>query len=126
MYSIKFDPPSRTLHLSLDGFWTSVTLASFAAELLVETTALHLRYGSYAILSDSSRFPVQSPEVAAGFDGIMKRGAEVHNGPTAIVVASILNKMQAERSVRGPNVRVFLSADEARGWIEEWHPERAT
>ncbi|HVF93948.1 MAG TPA: hypothetical protein VM900_06510, partial [Sphingomonas sp.] len=68
---------------------------------------------------DASRFPVQSPAVAAGFDKIRERGSKVRKGPTAIVVASVLNKMQAERSLQGPDIRVFLSADEARAWLAE-------
>ena len=124
MYSIKFEAQTRTLHLELEGFWTLATLAAFSAELLATTTALKDRYGSFAISSDSSRFRVQSPEVAAGFERIRKRGAEAQEGPTAIVVASVLNKMQAKRSVRGPRVRVFLTADEARSWLTEvWPPK---
>ena len=117
MYSIKFDGPSRTLHLKLEGFWTVVTLGAFAAELLAKTTAVNIRHKSYAILSDASRFPVQSPQVSAGFERIRERGSKVHRGPTAIVVASVLNKMQAERSLRGPDVQVFMSADDARAWL---------
>ena len=119
MYTIKFDASTRTLHLELEGFWSVGTLTAFAAELLVKTTALNLRYGKFAILSDSTRFPVQSSAVSAGFERIRERGAQLHKGHTAVVVGSVLNKMQAERSLRGPHVRVFLSANDAKRWLAE-------
>ena len=123
MFTIAFDAPAQTLHLKLEGFWTTETLGAFATELLVKTTELRERYESFAILSDSSGFPVQSPAIAAGFEQIRDHGAAVHKGPTAIVVASVLNKLQAERSLRSPNIRVFLSADAAREWLAQtWRP----
>lgn len=126
MYSIRFDAQSRILELRLEDFWSSATLARFAAELLVRATALRVRHGGFAILSDSSRFPVQSPEVAQGFERLMARGTKSHTGPTAIVVASVLNKMQAERSLKAPRVRVFLDADEAKQWLQaEWSAAQA-
>lgn len=117
MYTISFDAPSRTLRLKLEGLWSAATLAGFAAELLVKATAARLRYGDFALLSDASEFPVQTPGIAEGFAGILARGAKVHNGRVAIVVASVLNKIQAERTLKSPRVRVFLSPDEARQWL---------
>lgn len=117
MYTIAFDAQSRTLQLKLEGFWSAATLAGFAAELISKTTALRTRYPEFAILSDSSCFPVQSPDVARGFEQLMMGGAKAHTGSTAVVVASVLNKMQAERSLPGTRVRVFMSADEARRWL---------
>lgn len=121
MYTISFDAPSRTLRLTLKGLWSAATLAGFAAELLVKATAARVRYGDFALLSDASGFPVQTARVAEGFEAILARGAKVHAGPVAIVVASVLNKMQAERTLKSPRLRVFLSLDEARQWLAtEW------
>ena len=117
VYSIAFDTETRTLHLRLEGFWSMATLANFAAELLETSAAARRRHDSFAILSDSSRFPVQSPDVAHGFEQLMARGAATHKGPTAILVASVLNKMQVQRSMKGPRLGVFLSVEEARAWL---------
>ena len=117
MYRIAYHPGDRLLHLTLEGFWSAATLARFAAELLVRTAAIGRGGTIYGVLSDSSRFPVQSPLVAQGFSRIAARGAERHRGPTAIVVAGALNKMQAERTLGGARLRVFTDAVEARSWI---------
>lgn len=118
VYNIFFDSDARILHLVLEDFWTPDTLARFAGDLL-EQIAAAARHGRFAMLSDSSRFPVQSPEVAQGFERLLASGAERHNGAVAIVVASVLNKLQAERSLRAPHIKVFLDADKARAWLAE-------
>jgi hypothetical protein len=117
MYAIRYDPGDRILHLRLEGFWGAATLAGFTAELLVRTTALRLRGTVYGVLSDSSRFAIQSPLVSQGFERIMARGAQTHRGPTAVVVASVLNKLQAERTLKGDRTRISLDAEEARAWL---------
>ena len=109
MYSIRYDTCERVLHLRLKGFWTVATLARFAAELLARATTLKLRRIGFAVLSESTRFAIQSPTVSQGFARLMARGAEAHSGPTAIVVASQLNRMQAERTLKGERVRIFLN-----------------
>jgi hypothetical protein len=117
MYAIRYDPGERILHLKLEGFWTAATLARFVAELMVRTTQLRMRRERFGVLSDSSRFAIQSPLVSQGFERIMAKGAETHRGPTAVVVAGVLNKLQAERTLKGERVCVFLDPAEARGWL---------
>ena len=119
MYSIRYDTRERVLYLRLEGFWTVATLARFTAELLARAATLTLRRISFAVLSDSTGFAIQSPTVSQGFVQIMNRGAEAHNDPTAIVVAGQLNKLQAERTLKGERVRVFLNEPDARAWLAE-------
>lgn len=117
MYQISYDSSERILHLELEGFWSATTLALFTAELLLRTTPLKMRRISYAVLSDSTKFPVQSSLVAQGLGRIMAKGAETHLGPTAIVVSSHLNKMQAERAMKGNRLQVFLNKTDTRAWL---------
>lgn len=117
MYTIRYDSMRRIFHLTLNGFWTMPVIIKFGAELLVRTTAIRVRGHRYAMLSDASAFPVQSAQVTSYFERIMARGIEIDVGPCAIVVASQLNKLQAERSLRSDRVRVFLDRDEAEAWL---------
>lgn len=116
-YVIRFDPVDGILHMRLEGFWTLVTLATYTARLVAETSKLRLRGRSFDILSDARGFAVQSAAVTAGFDALSRKGAASHRGRTAIVVASTLNKIQAERSLVLDKVRVFLDMQEARQWL---------
>ena len=121
MYDIRFDARKRILRLRLEGFWTPVTLARFMADLKAEATKVRASHGGFATLSDSRDFPVQSPEVAGGFAALMQGGGAGQAGPTAIVVASVLNKIQAERALNTPSVKVFLALEDAQRWLDaEW------
>ncbi len=118
MYDIRFDPARRIFRLKLTGFWSMATVVRFAAELLVRATAARVRHRRFAMLSDSTAFPVQSAEVSARFDRIMQRGLAMDMGPCAIVVGSHLNKLQAERVFQSDRIRVFLDAAEAEAWLD--------
>jgi len=117
-YDIRFDPNRRLFHLKLSGFWTMATVIRFAAELLVRTTAARARHGRFAMFSDSSDFPVQSTLVAQYFERIMARGVAMDVGPTAILVASQLNKLQAERVFDPGRVQVFTDRALAEAWLD--------
>lgn len=117
-YAIEFDKAARLLRLRLSGFWTEDVLRRFAADLLAAVQSAGAAGTPFDVLSDTSRFPVQSTEVAQGFERIMQAGASMHQGRTAIVVASTLNKIQAERIFTEPTVRIFTAAEEAARWLE--------
>ncbi|MEH3046560.1 hypothetical protein [Sphingomonas adhaesiva] len=119
MFEIVFDPAQRVLHLKLTGFWTMETMARFAKELHTTSTMISERYGTFATLSDSRDFPIQSAEVSERFERIRARGLEAKSGPTAIVVASQLSKFQAERLLKTKHNRVFLDRAEAEAWLAE-------
>ena len=118
LYDIRFDPDRRLFRLTLSGFWTMATVIRFAAELLVRTTAARARHGRFAMFSDSSEFPVQSTQVAQHFERMMARGIATNVGPMAILVASQLNKLQAERVFGTDRVRVFTDRALAEAWLD--------
>ncbi|MBN2971369.1 hypothetical protein JW805_04980 [Roseomonas aeriglobus] len=116
-YDIAYDAQERVLHLHLWGFWSVPILTGYTSRLMAEVT--RLRGTRYDILSHSQEFDVQGKLVSAGFEWIAKRGAEFHNGRTAIVAGSHLNRIQAQRTLSAPNVKVFLDEGEALAWIRE-------
>lgn len=127
MFDIRFDPACRVLHLKLSGFWSMATVVRFAADMLVKTTMIRARHGSFATLSDAREFPIQSTEVSERFERIRARGLEMNAGPTAIVVATQLSKLQAERVLKADRIRVFLEMAAAEAWLgERWETLRNT
>jgi len=116
-FEVRFDEAAGILHMRISGFWTKATLAAFGARLLVETGKLRLARRRYDILSDASCFPVQAPDVAAGFETLTRKGAEFDRGRTAIVVGGVLAKKQAERTMATPGLKIFLDEAEARAWL---------
>lgn len=118
-YQIDFDEGGKTLHMTLTGHWDSATLQQFVADMITKHAEIQRSTDYYGILSDSTEFAVQAPEIAEGFDRIMVYAADVHRGPTAVVVQTTLNKLQAQRVMRQGDVRVFLDKAEAKAWLTE-------
>ena len=71
----------------------------------------------YDILSDARDFGVQSKEITEAFDRMMARHADYGTRRTAIIVSSHLSRMQAQRVMSAPDIRVFLGYEEARDWL---------
>ncbi len=117
MYAIEFDPQTRIMHIRAEGFWTTATMARFAAEALAKGAAARFRHGAYAVFNDARKFPVQTPEIATAIEGLMARSVKITSGPTASVVDNMLSKLQAERVLKGDKVKVFLDWEEANVWL---------
>lgn len=124
MYQLRFDPAQKILHVTTEGFWSLGTLAAFSATALAQGAALRLRHGAFAVLADGRRFPIQAADVAKGFELFLHKGVQISSAPFAIVVPTVLGKLQAERVLNTPNCRIFIDWDEATAWLEEVWPQR--
>ena len=117
-FEIHVDEAAGIIRTVLRGFWTLDDLHAFGRGMFEAVGRVARRHAVFALMSDSSAFKIQSAEVGDAFAKMMEQGNRAHTGPTAIVVGSRLNKLQAERLFGDPNVRVFIDADEARGWVD--------
>ena len=118
-FEITVDNDAGLIRTVLRGFWTMGDLMAFGAGMYDAVQTVAARHRVFALLSDSTGFKVQSAEVSEGFEKMTAAGAAMHSGPTAIIVGSTLNKLQADRIFTDPRVRVFIDAAEARRWVDE-------
>ena len=118
-FEITVDRHGGVVRTLLRGFWTMDDLNAFGAGMYAAVQAVAARHAVFGLLSDSTAFKIQSPEVSEGFARMMEIGNKSHAGPTAIVVGTALNKIQAGRVFTDPRVRVFLDPVEARRWVDE-------
>ena len=123
MYRIDYDEGRNLLKLTLSGFWQPETFAAFAQDMRLTAERIKGQRGGYDMLSDSTRFPVQSAEVSQGFARMLQAGAKANTGRMAVVVKSMLNKMQAEHVFAGTGIRIFLSSADALAWLERARAE---
>lgn len=119
MYDIRFDHEHRTLHLSAHGIWTLGVHAKFTAEVLAKGIPARIRYGSIAILADLREHPIQPAELNQHSEVLIARAVALNKGPIALVVGSVLGKLQAEQFLSVPTSRIFLDMNEARRWLQE-------
>ena len=117
MYEINYDERSQTLHLKLTGFWTEATMASFKNDFTILIQKLTRARTSFVVLSDCRNYPVQSHEVLAAWAEALGPKPIV-SVPYAVIVGSVLNKLQAERALTASNVQVFASIETAKAWLE--------
>lgn len=118
MFRIEHDARDHIVRISVKGFWRPEDVPAFAKA--VGTAALQARAAApdFCVLIESLEFPVQSNEVADLMTSIMLGGTALTTGYVAIVVASQLNKLQAERTLAHPRVQIFLSLEEGNRWLD--------
>ncbi len=118
MYSIQYSPDTRILEMKLEGRWNEEDFDKFDKAYSDALRRHSLGGKSIAVLSDSREFHVQTQEVADRFSKLgTGSGAKVV--ASAIVVGSLLSKMQAERIVHSKKLGVFLDIKEAKAWLAD-------
>ena len=123
-YEVRFDGTRRRLHWTMRGFWTLREVGGLAEAMRSALAPLGPRPHRYDGLCDSRDFPVQTAEVSHALGRIDQAGATMRQGRMAIVVGSTLNKLQAQRTLTSPDVRIFETLDSAQAWLNEERPQQ--
>ena len=123
MFRIDYDPPSRTVTVTVHGFWTPEMVPELGQALLQQAQTLRDTGHAFDVIVESLDFPVQSNEVADMMTGVMTAGFAFTTGRAAVVVGSQLNKLQAERTLVHPRLRVFRALNDAKAWLAEPAPQ---
>lgn len=117
MHRIEFDEKLVLMRVKLEGYWTMAEYSVFDADLAAFTQEIRKRHSHFRALSDAREFAVQSPEVTGAMAQSFERVMQQNRGPTAIVLGSVLAKMQIERAVTSSYVRRFLDIELAEAWL---------
>lgn len=118
MYRVEYDPHANILHISVSGFWKLEDVPPFAKLVGAKARQANAMRSDFNVLVESLDFPVQANDVADLLTSVLTGGAKLTAGWFAVVVGSQLNKLQAERTLVHPHLRVFLSLEEARAWLD--------
>ena len=114
-YLVQMDEARGLLRLTVTGFWTPAMAAAFLAEWSAATFPLRRANRPFAVIADCRNFAVQSEEVGAPIAAYLS-GSE-NPGRRAILMSSVLGKMQAQRAIDHPDVGVFMSESDAMSWL---------
>lgn len=118
VFTVEYDMRYRIIRYRIEGFWDVATVARFRAELLGEVSRRAVGGARPAVLGDASNFAVQSASVAEAFQAFMMDDVMPRIGRLALIVATMLNKMQVERAAPPGQMKVFLDEGEAIGWLK--------
>ena len=117
MFRIEYEAPANILRLTVSGFWKAEDVQAFAKALGPRLQEVRAIRDDFDVLVESLNFPVQSNDVADLLTNILTGGAPSTSGRFAIVVASVLNRLQVERTLVHPRLRAFMSVREAEAWL---------
>jgi len=118
MFHVEYDHRANCLAIRVEGFWQPEDVASLAREVNAKGREAKAVRGDFNVIVESLQFPVQANDVADLLTGIMRGGMTLTTGRAAVVVGSQLNKLQAERTLVHSRVRVFVTLEEARVWLD--------
>lgn len=124
-FVIRRDPIQSVILVSMRGFWDIETVDAYttALDTVVNTvTASGIPFG---MLIDCADYPVQSLEATRRFTDWCEAWPAPYRKDIfgiAIIAASVLNKLQAERAF-GLDVSVFLDRSSALRWLDERNPK---
>ena len=117
MFDVHYDRRANCLKISVTGFFKPEDVALLAREVGAKALEARAARDDFDALVESLDFPVQANDVADLLSNIMRGGMALTKGRAAVVVGSVLNKAQAERTLVHPRVRVFMSIAEAEAWL---------
>lgn len=117
-YSITRDPSRALIRYRLEGFWNVENVDEFCAALKIEVETMTRTGRTPHVLGDARDFAVQSASVSGAFEKAMMRDIVPRVGRLAILVSSMLSKLQVERDAVAPTTQVFQNETDALAWLE--------
>lgn len=118
-YSFSYDEPRILLMIELNGYWSLETFNGYKQEYLAWHDKIRRRHPHYRAFGDCVNYPVQSNEVGQAYIGLFSKLLSENNGYNAILVASSLSRIQAQRLIPQSNVKVFTERKAAMDWLFE-------
>lgn len=120
-FVIRRDPVRPVILVTMRGFWDIATVDAYTAALDTAVVGASTRRVPFGILIDCADYPVQSAEATQRFREWYVTWSAPYRDDVAgiaIIAASVLNKIQAQRAF-GSEVAVFLDRAPAATWLDE-------
>lgn len=118
-YSFSYDEQRVLLTLKQRGYWSLETFGRYEREYLAQHDHIRTRHRNYRVFADCADYPVQSTEVGEAFTALFAKLMSENKGHNAIIVSSALNRIQAQRLIPQPNVKIFTDGKAAMDWLFE-------
>lgn len=118
MYQIEADRERALLRLKLSGMWDMATAERFEAERRATVVRQGWSRGDYRCIVDLRDYAVQPREVAARGEKHNHNAALHAPRKTALIVGSMLQRMQVQRVVSRGDEQVFTTEQDAISWLD--------
>ena len=118
MYDIYFRHDINLLDIAWHGLFSSEGVAAYAREVKGRFVREGFSAG-YLLRMDMSKSAVQPQEAVAAFRDHLGEGMFPRASRIAIVTSSAIAKMQVQREMTQPYLRVFAEPDDALAWLTD-------
>ena len=118
MYDIYFRHDINLLDIAWHGLFSSDSVAAYAREVKGRFVREGFSAG-YLLRMDMSKSAVQPQEAVAAFRDHLGEGMFPRASRIAIVTSSAIAKMQVQREMTQPYLRVFAEPDDALAWLTD-------
>lgn len=118
-FTIRIAPARNYVEIIMRGYWDDATMKRFDSELRRMLPALPAggcRIGEQNTLFDTTAYAVQSQDVLAQL-GTMASDPSIGSRRIAVLVSSVLNKLQTRRIA--PGYGLFSDREAALQWLFE-------
>lgn len=117
-YDFDYDAARNRIIVHMRDLWTVETVRDFAAASGAFAQKTRAIRADYDVLIDTTEFPVQPNDVADLLPSVTQAGMTLTTGRAASIVASHLNKLQADRTQTHPRFQAFMTRAEAEAWLD--------
>lgn len=117
MFDVTPDHDLRMLRLAVHGFWDQSVMAAYVAEVRRAMADLRRTGGCRYILVDMSGYPIQPKEIAEAHGALLRSSRNMDGIRVALVMQSVLSRLQANRLAAEAGHEIFDSREEAEAWL---------
>jgi len=116
VFKFRVDDQKKLVYLEVSGLMSVEEADKLSDELLANASAARRRFGSFRVLVDGRQSPVQPAATMARYKS-PQEVLDTEEDRYAIVVGSMLSKLQTDRSFDDDRIGVFLELDSAEAWL---------
>lgn len=117
MYSFSYDPDRALMYVVKKGYWSLDKFHAFETDFLAHHRETIKKQPDYRLFGDCTEYSVQSVEVSEAYTQFFDIFSQINRNRFAILVSSILAKMQAKHAMSHDIVEVFTDREEAMTWL---------
>ena len=119
MFKFQLDT-SDLLVVETSGFWTVAEADDYISQLSKHLDMMRRRRGYSLALVDGREAQVQTPEVMSRMADIQSILISTPRDRAAYVVVNSIAKLQAQRLSKSEQLKVFLSPEAAKTWLNAY------
>lgn len=117
MFTVHVDRATRTLKITVEGFWDLKTVEDYERAVGEARAELAKTPGRVYWRIDGRNVDIQSQDVAERIQAMIANGSPTDDDVVALIFPAGLGVMQAKRVASSSLPRTFTSIEEAETWL---------